>query len=102
MSTVEPVFGTLINFLGIRKVNTRGIQQANKCMLMAATAFNLKKLLTYAQKPPKSCANLMKIATKKKGKSTLLSQPNFRLAYLPFKQLKNLKKLASNPNCQLK
>ena len=33
-------------------------------MLMAATAFNLKKLLKYAQKPPKSCANLMKIATK--------------------------------------
>ena len=64
MSTVEPVFGTLINFLGMRKVNTRGIQQANKCMLMAATAFNLKKLLKYAQKPPKSCANLMKIATK--------------------------------------
>ena len=55
---------TLINFLGMRKVNTRGIQQANKCMLMAATAFNLKKLLKYAQKPPKSCANLMKIATK--------------------------------------
>ena len=53
-------------------------------------------------KPTKSCAKQMKIATKKKGKSTLLSQPNFRLAYLPFKQLKNLKKLASNPNCQLK
>ena len=33
---------------------------------MAATAFNLKKLLKYAQKPPKSCAKLMKIATKKR------------------------------------
>ena len=47
-STVEPVFGTLINFLGIRKVNTRGQAGAHKCMVMAACAFNLKKLLKYA------------------------------------------------------
>lgn len=33
---------------------------------MAATAFNLKKLLKYAQKLPKSCAKLIKIATKKR------------------------------------
>ena len=50
MSTVEPVFGTLINFLGMRKVNTLGQAGAHKCMLMAATAFNLKKLLKYAKK----------------------------------------------------
>lgn len=52
MSTVEPVFGTLINFLGMSKVNTRGKSQANKCMLMSATAYNLKKLLKYL-KPPR-------------------------------------------------
>ena len=46
-STVEPVFGTLINFLGMRKINTRGIENANKVMLMAAMAYNLKKLLKY-------------------------------------------------------
>lgn len=46
-STVEPVLGTLINFLGLRRLNTRGILSANKCMLMAATAYNLKKLLKY-------------------------------------------------------
>ena len=44
-STVEPVFGTLINFMGMRKINTRGIESANKLMLMAAMAYNLKKLL---------------------------------------------------------
>jgi len=49
MSTVEPVFGTLINFLGMAKVYTRGIAQANKCMLMAATCYNLKKLLKYSR-----------------------------------------------------
>ncbi|MBK7651541.1 MAG: transposase [Flammeovirgaceae bacterium] len=37
-STVEPVLGTLINFLAMKRVNTRGIKLANKCMLMAAIA----------------------------------------------------------------
>ncbi len=46
-STVEPVFGTLTQFLAMRKVNTRGIQQANKVMLMAAMAYNLKKYLKF-------------------------------------------------------
>ena len=62
MATVEPVFGTLINFLGMRKVNTRGQSGANKCMLMAATVFNLKKLLKYAQKPTKTVAKAIEIA----------------------------------------
>lgn len=35
-STVEPVLGTLINFLAMRRINTRGLKQANKCMIMAA------------------------------------------------------------------
>ena len=42
-STVEPVFGTLTQFMGMRKVNTKGLKQANKVMLMAGTAYNLKK-----------------------------------------------------------
>jgi transposase len=46
-STVEPVLGTLINYLNLRRVNTRGIKQANKCMLMSAIAYNLKKLLKF-------------------------------------------------------
>ncbi len=47
-STVEPVFGTLINFTGMRKINTRGIESANKVMIMAAVAYNLKKLLKHS------------------------------------------------------
>lgn len=46
-STVEPVLGTLINFLSMRRVNTRGIKQANKCMLMSAIAYNLKKMMKF-------------------------------------------------------
>ena len=49
-STVEPVFGTLTQFMGMRKINTIGIQQANKVMLMAGAAYNLKKLLKFTQK----------------------------------------------------
>jgi transposase len=50
-STVEPVFGSLINYTGMSRINSKGIQQANKCMLMAAAAYNLKKLLKYHFKP---------------------------------------------------
>lgn len=49
-STVEPVFGTLTEFMAMRKVNTRGISNANKGMLIAAMAYNLKKYLKFTQK----------------------------------------------------
>jgi transposase len=49
-STVEPVIGTLVNFLGMRRVNTRGIKLANKCLLMAAVCYDLKKLLKWTAK----------------------------------------------------
>lgn len=53
-STVEPVFGTLTQFMGLRKINTRGISNANKCMLMSAMAYNLKKYLKFIEKKAKS------------------------------------------------
>jgi transposase len=46
-STVEPVFGSLINFYSMSRVNTRGIDLAHKCMLMAAIAYNIKKYMKY-------------------------------------------------------
>jgi transposase len=49
-STVEPVIGNLIEYLGMRKVNTIGIKLANKCMIMAGIAYNLKKLIKYGGK----------------------------------------------------
>ena len=48
--TVEPVFGNLINHYAMRKINVKGIAGAHKCMLMAATAFNLKKLMKFLSK----------------------------------------------------
>ena len=64
-STVEPVLGTLINFLGMRRVNTRGLAQANKCMIMAAVAYNLKKLLKW--NGPKAETGIMKLEKLKKS-----------------------------------
>ncbi|RUT73426.1 transposase [Ancylomarina longa] len=49
-STVEPVFGTLTRFMGLRKINTIGIRQANKVIHMSACAYNLKKLLKFVSK----------------------------------------------------
>ena len=50
--TVEPVLGTLINFTNMKRVNTRGIKQANKHVLMAAMTYNLKKYLKFITKKP--------------------------------------------------
>ena len=56
-STVEPVFGTLTQFMGLRKINTIGIKQANKVMHLSAIAYNLKKYLKFEQKRVKSGAS---------------------------------------------
>ncbi len=58
-STVEPVFGTLTQFMGLRKINTLGLKQANKVMHLSAMAYNLKKYLKFTQKRSKSGAELL-------------------------------------------
>lgn len=55
-STVEPVWGTLTQFMGLRKINTIGIEQANKVMHLAACAYNLNKLLKFVSKHTKTVA----------------------------------------------
>ena len=63
-STVEPVLGTLINFLNMKRINTRGIELANKHVLMAALCYNLKKYLKFINKKVHSKAMAMQIETK--------------------------------------
>lgn len=58
-STVEPVFGTLTQYMGLRKINTIGIQQANKVMHLSAMAYNLKKYLKFIAKRIKSEAGAL-------------------------------------------
>lgn len=53
-ATVEPVFGVLTQYLGMRKVMTKGIHNCNKQFIMAAIAYNLKKYLKFEHKLPQS------------------------------------------------
>ena len=82
-STVEPVLGTLPQFMGLRKVNTKGIKQANKVMHMAAIAYNLKKYLKFITKTAKSGARslvaiIFNIKSLFGNYNRILSSVNFR------------------------
>src|SRR4030067_1836014 len=55
-STVEPVLGTLINVRGMKRIWTRGINNANKFMIGAAIAYNLKKWMNFREKKVKVVA----------------------------------------------
>ncbi|NCP60994.1 MAG: transposase [Flavobacteriales bacterium] len=59
-STVEPVFGTLTQFMGLRKINTIGIRQANKVMHLSTMAYNLKKYLKFISKTVESNAKAIR------------------------------------------
>ena len=48
------MFGTLTQFMGMRKIDTIGIKQLNKVMHMAAMAYNLKKYLKFRREHVKS------------------------------------------------
>lgn len=69
--TVEPVWGTVLAFRGLKKVFTKGNDLANKQVLMAATAYNLKKLLGF--RTPKPAVSVIKNLTEGL-KNTILSQ----------------------------
>lgn len=60
-ATVEPVLGTLINFMGCRRIWTRGLQNANKFMIGAAIAYNLKKWPNYTEQKRKTAVISLKI-----------------------------------------
>jgi len=86
-SRVEPVFGTLTQYLGLRKINVRGIKGASKCMLMAAVAYNLKKLLKFEKKPTKNRAKEVAFVRFVKSKlydfmASILSNPKIQIQYL--------------------
>ena len=49
---VEPVLGTLINFFNMKRINSRGVAQANKHVLMSSLSYNLKKYLRFIFKTP--------------------------------------------------
>jgi len=46
--------------MGLRKINTIRLQQANKVMHLSAIAYNLKKYLKFTQKQAKSEAKALR------------------------------------------
>jgi transposase len=63
-SRVEPVLGTLMNTHSLRKLRSRGLEAADKCMKMAGAVYNLKKLLVLRQKPGQAMGMAIKKAEK--------------------------------------
>lgn len=86
--TVEPVIGTLVNFTNLKRVNTRGIKNANKHVLMASLTYNLKKYLRFVVKKPSVLAQIVSLKQGKNGtfiktkfytfKNSIVSNSNFR------------------------
>ena len=72
-STVEPVWGTLINFTGMKRLNARGLKAANKMLLLAATVYNLKKWLKFVS-PRSNIKTMAFIKTKAKRGFALLKK----------------------------
>jgi len=91
-ATVEPVWGTLLHFRKLKKVYTKGNDLANKQVLMAAAAYNLKKFMCF--NTIKSAANVIKnIAAELKITvlnqiSLLMESMYLTLNYKTTKQLK--------------
>ncbi|MDL5514999.1 IS1182 family transposase [Arenibacter sp. M-2] len=73
-STVEPVFGTLTQFMGLRKINTIGLEQANKVMCLSAIAYNLKKYLKFDRKRVKSGVGMLDLFFALKNRLTAVDK----------------------------
>ena len=87
-STVEPVIGTLVNYLGMRRVNTKGLLQANKCLTMAAVAYNLKKLLKFTTRKVETDAKAMQVSLQN-AFLLLIPAINFYRSYSLIRMKKN-------------
>ena len=72
-SRVEPVLGTLINYHSMKKVNCRGMKNANKHVLMAALTYNLKKYLKFITKKVSRNVQVARLA---KGKFCFFENRN--------------------------
>ena len=66
----------------MRKINIRGIEQANKVMLMAASAYNLKKLMKHLEKHRKVAAMAIKKEIIKQVENCVLIFNMFYTAFL--------------------
>ena len=90
-STVEPVIGTLINFVNMKRVNTRGIELANKHVLMAALTYNLKKYMKFISR--KAVSNAAALVAEVKTAFYACFSSFYLLSGLIVRDLKHLVKI---------
>jgi hypothetical protein len=86
-STVEPVWGTLINFTGMKRLNARGIKAANKMLLLAATVYNLKKWLKFVS-PKANIKTMAMLKTKAREVFVLIKNSLRRVIFSPMAAIK--------------
>ncbi len=82
--TVEPVIGTLVNFTNMKRVNTRGIKNANKHVLMAALTYNLKKYLRFVVKKPSILAQVLSLKQGKNSTFIKTTYYDFKSSFLSY------------------
>ena len=87
-STVEPVWGTLINFTGMKRLNARGIKAANKMLLLAATVYNLKKWLKFTS-PRSNTKTMAMLQTKVREGFWLIKNSLQQLILSPMPAIKS-------------
>jgi hypothetical protein len=64
-SRVEPVWGALMNFMAARRINARGLEAANKVLIMASACYNLKTWMKFIiTKATSNAAAITKTAAK--------------------------------------
>ena len=83
---MEPVLGTLINFLNMKRVNTRGISLASKHVMMSALAYNLKKYIKFISRKAVTHASAVHMERLAEAKTSffrfitsILMKPEFSL-----------------------
>lgn len=81
-STVEPVLGTLINFFNMKRVNSRGMAQANKHVLMSSLSYNLKKYLRFVSKIPSVFVQVSSLNKRKNWAFLKLVHQDFKILFL--------------------
>ena len=84
-ATVEPVLGTLLNFTGMKKIYARGMEQAEKHVLMASLCYNLKKMMKFRTLKTQIHVNYAQITDNLQGLSYYLFFVFTRVIFSQFK-----------------
>ncbi|HRG11621.1 MAG TPA: IS1182 family transposase [Cyclobacteriaceae bacterium] len=83
-ATVEPVLGTLINHHNMKRINSRGMAQANKHVLMAALTYNLKKYMKFVSRKVQASVQAMQAGLCVFVNRPLSKAQNFKISHCNF------------------